>query len=82
MSDQRLAAAGGTGVGRTNTCPNCHSADVAEIMFGEPAWSPDLAAQIETGEVTLGSCLIGDDSPRFECNACGKRFGDLGWVRP
>jgi predicted RNA-binding Zn-ribbon protein involved in translation (DUF1610 family) len=31
----------------------------------------------ERGEIALGGCIVGDESPEFECPACGAK---LPWV--
>ena len=63
-----------------STCPNCQSTDVAEFLYGMPAFSEDLGRQIDAGEIRLAGCMIWPEAPKFECNACGTRFGQLEWM--
>ena len=55
-------------------CPKCLSAAVARIFYGLPAFTPELEAQLEKGEVHLGGCVIRPDNPEYHCNGCGHDF--------
>ena len=33
----------------------------------------------QRGEIVLGGCMVGDESPDYQCRGCGS---DLPWVRP
>lgn len=50
-------------------CPRCGSTDAIRIIYGLP--DHELFAASERGEVALGGCVIGEESPDFECRACG-----------
>ena len=52
-------------------CPECDSADVAEIVYGlvNPD-DPGLRKELDEGKVVLGGCGIFNDAPSHECNAC------------
>jgi hypothetical protein len=50
-------------------CPRCGSTDAIRIIYGLP--DHELFEASERGEVALGGCVIGDESPDFECRACG-----------
>ena len=50
-------------------CPRCGSTDAIRIIYGMP--DHDLFAASERGEVALGGCVIGDESPNYECRGCG-----------
>lgn len=39
---------------------------------------PELIEASGRGEVALGGCVLGPDSPAFECVACGATAGELG----
>lgn len=56
-------------------CPECGSSDIAEILWGLPAFSDELEAEIEAGHVFLGGCIVSDFDPDWRCNACGCEFG-------
>ena len=50
-------------------CPACGSTDAARIVYGYPSF--ELSKAEERGEVVLGGCLIGPESPDYECRSCG-----------
>ena len=56
-------------------CPQCSSTDAVRIAYGFPGI--ELAEAARQGEVVLGGCVIGPESPAFECRACGS---PLPWV--
>ena len=58
-------------------CPACGAADPVPIVYGLPGL--DLFEAAERGEVVLGGCLVGSESPEFECRGCGLA---LPWVDP
>lgn len=50
-------------------CPSCRSAaHPLPIAYGYP--SLELALAAERGNVALGGCLVGPESPEFECRDC------------
>jgi hypothetical protein len=49
-------------------CPRCGSTDAVRIMYGYPTWETFVAA--DRGELALGGCVIGEESPDFECRSC------------
>ncbi|HEX6655594.1 MAG TPA: hypothetical protein VF153_05215 [Candidatus Limnocylindria bacterium] len=58
-------------------CPSCGADDVVEIIYGLPdleLWERKLR-----GEVVLGGCVVGPESPEFECRNCGVY---LPWASP
>ena len=55
-------------------CPRCGSREIATILRGEPAYSNNLEADLETRRVVLGGCVVWDDQPDLGCAACGLEF--------
>lgn len=49
-------------------CPACGSQAVLPIAYGYP--SPEMWEQEQRGEVVLGGCLVGPESPAYECRDC------------
>ena len=56
------------------TCPRCGSDRVARIVYGLVPNSPELQRGLDEGLISLGGCVVGHDSPDFECQACGKKW--------
>jgi hypothetical protein len=56
-------------------CPACASTDAVEIVYGYPSF--ELVEAERRGEIVLGGCLIGPESPDYECRGCGAA---LPWV--
>lgn len=58
-------------------CPVCGSEKIAEIVYGMPAFSEDLEAKIDAGEVILEGCCLPEGEPiyPYECRECNRRFG-------
>ena len=51
-------------------CPSCRSsAEPLRIGYGYPG--NDLFEAEQRGELVLGGCLIGPESPEFQCRDCG-----------
>jgi len=50
-------------------CPACGSTDAVRIVYGYP--SLELGEAEERGEIVLGGCLVGPESPDYECRGCG-----------
>jgi len=46
------------------------------IAYGMPG--PELIEASGRGELSLGGCVLGPDSPALECSACGATAGELG----
>jgi hypothetical protein len=55
-------------------CPRCSSKDIADIVYGFIELSEDLDNSIQTGEVELGGCCIGSESPNYKCNSCNNQW--------
>jgi hypothetical protein len=56
-------------------CPHCGSTEAVRIVYGLPTAEAFEAAQ--RGGIALGGCLVGDESPGFECRNC---HAPLPWV--
>ena len=55
-------------------CPRCGSENVAWILRGYPKYSEELEADLASGSVVLGGCVVELDQASHECNACGLEF--------
>ena len=56
-------------------CPACGSTDALRVLYGLPTAEAFEAS--ERGEFALGGCVIGVESPDYECRGCGAA---LPWV--
>jgi len=56
-------------------CPTCGSTDGIRIVYGYPPL--ELWQAEQRGEIVLGGCVIGPESPDYECRSCGV---PLPWV--
>jgi hypothetical protein len=52
------------------SCPKCGAKRVAHIMYGLPHYCDELKADLETGRIVLGGCVVEGDSPTWHCNQC------------
>jgi hypothetical protein len=71
---RRSAGGRSTAAGSRHRCPWCGSRWVARILYGLPAFTDDVATQLDVGEVSLGGCMVSPDQAEFRCNACGHGF--------
>lgn len=54
-------------------CPVCKSSEhVIPIVYGKPG--KELMEKAERGEVKLGGCVIGENSPHHYCKKDNKEF--------
>ena len=58
-------------------CPRCGASSPLRILYGYP--TPEAFEAAERGELAIGGCMIGRESPRFVCGACRAQ---LPWVAP
>jgi hypothetical protein len=59
-------------------CPHCGSAaEPLPIVYGYPTHEAFEAEQ--RGELVIGGCLIGDESPDYQCRDCRAA---LPWIAP
>ena len=56
-------------------CPRCGASAALRILYGYP--TPEAFEAAERGELAIGGCMIGEESPDYECGACG---APLPWV--
>ena len=49
-------------------CPACGSTDAIRIAYGYP--TPETFEAADRGEVDLGGCVVGPESPDYECGNC------------
>ncbi len=56
-------------------CPRCGSTNAVPIEYGYP--SAELFEASQRGEIVLGGCVIGFESPDYECRECDR---PLPWV--
>jgi hypothetical protein len=49
-------------------CPACGSTDAVRIVYGFP--NIDLGKAELRGELVLGGCVVGPESPVYECRRC------------
>ena len=58
-------------------CPNCKSTQICEILYGYMDMTDDLQKEIDQGSIKLGGCIIGINSPKYNCNQCLHQWGVL-----
>ena len=57
-------------------CPTCSSPEVARILYGLP--DPEIFDNPSArSKIVLGGCCITDESPRWQCLACGATWGKV-----
>jgi hypothetical protein len=57
-------------VEKPEKCPACGSLRIVTFLYGEPAFSKELMAEINVGKVMLGGCCIAGYDPDWECLDC------------
>jgi hypothetical protein len=67
---------------RPASCPACGSPRVASILYGLAQFTPELERELAEGRVVLGGCVVFDESPKWQCAACGQQWGRLEWGPP
>jgi hypothetical protein len=56
-------------------CPHCGTFDVAEYLYGMPAYTKKLEQDVKNKKIIIGGCLINECAPKYYCNHCRKEFG-------
>lgn len=51
-------------------CPVCGSERIADILYGNPAYSEELKAVIDAGRIVLRANIMTDDDPKWQCADC------------
>jgi hypothetical protein len=51
-------------------CPECGCTKVAYILYGLPAFSPELESELKEGKVVLGGCCVTECDPTWQCIEC------------
>jgi hypothetical protein len=64
----------------TVACPRCGSPTVAKILYGYPAFSQKLQADLDAGRVVLGGCVVWEGRPDHACTSCRFEFRTDGVV--
>ncbi|MHB9134612.1 MAG: hypothetical protein ACYDBB_26360 [Armatimonadota bacterium] len=57
---------------KPQVCPACKQKSVANILYGMPAFSPELDAALKAGTIVLGGCCISGDDPTWRCTKCSQ----------
>jgi len=55
-------------------CPKCSSDQIMEIIYGLPPITEELQKELDKKTITLGGCMVEEDSPRWACDVCHCRF--------
>lgn len=56
-------------------CPTCGRDTLRPIIYGLVV-DGELREKADRGEVVLGGCQVGEESPDWECSRCAERFRD------
>jgi hypothetical protein len=55
---------------RPPKCPECGSKRVSRFLYGLPAFSDQLQADLDAGKIFLGGCELTGDDPAWKCLGC------------
>jgi nitrite reductase/ring-hydroxylating ferredoxin subunit len=58
-----------------DSCPKCGNKSIDFILYGLPDLSV-IDAELKSGKVTLGGCVLFEDSPQWRCNSCSHQWGE------
>lgn len=59
---------------KPHVCPACKGKRIAPILYGEPAFTPELEAALRAGTIALGGCCLSGDDPVWKCADCGSEI--------
>ena len=59
---------------KTFTCINCKSTRCAEILYGRIPETEQLRADLKSGKVVLGGCIVSQKMPNRRCLDCGRKW--------
>jgi hypothetical protein len=65
---------------RPAECPQCHSAQVAEILYGVPHYSETFQAELDSGRICLGGSWSWEESLQWRCLCCHHEWGLTGYA--
>jgi len=65
---------------RPTACPQCHSKQVAEVVYGVPHYSEKFQAELNSGRICLGGSWAWDKSPQWRCLSCRHEWGLTGYA--
>ena len=51
---------------KLKNCPKCGCSKIASILYGMPAFSPELEMELDEGKIVLGGCCITDNGSEFK----------------
>jgi hypothetical protein len=49
-------------------CPSCGARDAVRILYGYA--TREMGQAEERGEIVVGGCVVGPESPDYECRTC------------
>lgn len=56
-------------------CAKCQSKEVVSILYGLP--TREAFKDASEGKLSLGGCIVTDQSPKWHCQGCEYEFGKL-----
>ena len=56
-------------------CPQCNSGNTCPIIYGYPADVEKFLDGEAKGEFKAGGCVIGENSPKWNCKDCNNQWG-------
>lgn len=60
---------------KPDSCPQCGSSKIADILYGYPHFGEELDRDIAAGKIVLGGCIHYEGaSPEWRCTMCGFDF--------
>ena len=55
-------------------CPQCKCRNIAQIIYGMPAFSEELEHDLDSGKIVLGGCLVSEGDAEWRCADCGTEW--------
>jgi len=59
---------------KPHKCPVCGYTIIADILFGMPAFDPEMKKEINEGRLVLAGCIVSDNDPSWCCTKCDTVF--------
>ncbi|MBZ0265622.1 hypothetical protein K8I28_13240 [bacterium] len=69
-SPEKLYSEGVKASEKPETCPECGSSDIADIMYGLPVFDESLRKNVDRGNIRLGGCVITGFDAQWQCRKC------------